>query len=186
VCGDESIAKMTDDLMPSRRRFLEFTGVGVGTAVAGCTELSEEGTPTADDQSEPTEQTGTTGDGSGGSGSGDGSRRVSVAVEPDQQALQETRSDIQQRLQEEEINQTEAQQEFAAAQQELVAEAVADVETAVEEAGATVEDALEAQGLLLVAGPADGLIDLLDAEATGGLLSADVFEQVRSQQGQQS
>lgn len=156
---------MTDST--SRRRFLALAGAGAGTSVAGCNGLLNDG-PAATDGPE--------------GGNGD-SRQATVAVEPDRQALQTARANVTQRVQSGELEQGEVQQEMVAAQQEIVADAVADAESTIGDSAVSVDDSQDAQGLLLVSGPATGLIDLLEAEAVGGLLEAAAFEEIRQQPG---
>lgn len=167
---------MTLHVLPSRRRFLGLTGAGVGVAVAGCAGLSGDTNPRSVDD-ESTNENAESGDGDVGV------RQVTLVVEPDQEALQEAQMEIQERVENEEIDPGQAQEEFLAVQQELVADAVTEAETAIEDVGATTNDAIEEQGALLIEGPADGLIDLLEEESVAGLVAAEMFIQAREQQG---
>jgi adenylosuccinate synthase len=120
----------------------------------------------------------------GEAGSSDGgANRATLIVEPDQQAMQEARANAMQ--QGGNMTRQEQQEAMQAAQeqmQEIVAEAIADAEAALEDTDVTVQDTASQQGALLIEGPATQLIDLLDADAVGGLVSAASFDELGQQQ----
>lgn len=133
--------------------------------MAGCNELSNE---------EPAAN----GDGGGGG------RQATLAVQPDQEAIQQESARISQEVQNGSLDQAEAQQEMQAVQQEAIGEAVTALESTLADTEVSIEDSSQTdQGVLLVAGPAGGLIDLLSEEAVGGLLAASAFEQMGQQAG---
>ena len=87
---------MTDQPTFNRRRVLELSGVGTTLAVAGCTsQLDDE---EVDGNGEL--------DGDRGELAAD-ERRVTMAVQPDQQALQQRQMELQQQAQAGEIDQEE-------------------------------------------------------------------------------
>lgn len=157
---------MTDQPTVTRRRVVELSGVGTTLAIAGCTgqlddsELEGDRGELADDE-----------------------RRVTMAVQLDQQALQQRQMEIQQQLQEGELDQQEAQAELESVQEELVDEAFETVRSEFEELDLTIEDTLD-DGIMLVAGPATDLIDATDTDAIQALAGGDLFEQAQ-QAGQQ-
>jgi len=157
---------MTDQPTFNRRRVLELSGVGTTLAIAGCTsqvddeELEGDRGELADDE-----------------------RRVTMAVQPDQEALQQRQMEIQQQVEEGEIDQQEAQAEIESLQAELVEEALETVRTEFEAFDLTIEDTLD-DGVMLVAGPATDLIDAVDLEIIQALAGGDLFEQAQQAQQQ--
>lgn len=159
---------MDPSTTPSRRQFLAMTGVGAGMSVAGCNGLIDDG---------PAQ----TGDGE--TGGGDGStRRATLVVQPDQQAMQAAERNATQQIDSGDGNQTAAVQQFQETQRELVGEAVEDIETAIDDGSVTIEDREEQVGALLVSGPAGAMIDLLSNESVGALVAEATFEQLGQQQ----
>lgn len=152
-----------DASTPSRRRFLALASTGAGLSLAGCNEVLDDG---------PAQ----TGDG------GDGEREVTLVAEPDQAAVQQERVRISQQVQNETIDRQEAQDALRQAQREAAGQAVEEVRSLVADGPVSVEDSLEAQGLLLVSGPANALIDLLSEDPVGGLAAASVFQDVQQRQ----
>lgn len=153
-----------DASTPSRRQFLALTGAGAGLSVAGCNALQSDGS-----------------DGSGGTEGSD--RTATLLVQPDQQAIEEARSNVTQQLEAGEINQSEAQVTLQEEQQTVVADAVAAAESEIEDGQLSIDDRKDAQGALLVSGPATGLIDLLGSESVGALLDEATFEEIGQQAG---
>lgn len=150
----------------NRRRILELSGVGTGLAIAGCTgQLDDNGLE--GDRGELA----------------DGERRVTMAVQPDQQALQQRQLEIQQQVQAGELEQQEAQAELQETQRELVEEAFETVLSEFEAFDLTIEDTLD-DGIMLVAGPATDLIDALELEVIQAIAEGSLFEQAQQQQEQ--
>lgn len=157
---------MTDQPTFNRRRVLELSSVGTGLAIAGCTgQLDNNGL-------------------SGDRGElADGERRVTMAVQIDQEAFQQRQLEIQQQLEAGELDQQEAQAELESFQQELVDDAF---ETALSEFEAfdlTIEDTLS-DGIMRVAGPATDLIDAVDIDVVQALAGEALFEQAQQAQQQ--
>lgn len=143
-----------------RRRFLEIAGTGAALSLAGCNAQQTDG-----------ETTGTTGSGA----------TVTVAVQPDQEQLQQREDEIRSQLESGNISQTEAQEQFRTAQSELRSAAVSSFEEQAAESGLTIEDSIEQFSVLLVSGPATALIDALSFEMVNGLLPAETFQQAKDQ-----
>lgn len=161
------------DFETDRRRFLELAGTGTALSLAGCSAL----------QNDAASQTTTTGTGEGG----DGSRRVAVTVQPDQQKLQKRRREIQSELSSGNVSRSEAQQQYQTAQQNLLTEAV---ESFRQRADSTenlrVVGAVEQFGIVLVAGAPTALIDSLSFDVVNALLPQKTFQQAKSQVQQQN
>ena len=157
---------MSDQPTFNRRRVLEISGVGTALAVAGCTSQLDDGVEGDRGELE------------------DDERRVTMVIEPDEEALQQRQMEIQQEVQAGELDEQEAQAEIQELQAELLEEAFENIQTEFAEFDLTIEDTLQDQ-ILLVAGPATDLIDAVDVEGIGGLLGSDAFEQAQEQQEQQ-
>ena len=148
------------ELDTGRRRFLEIAGTGAALSLVGCNAQQTDG-----------ETTGTTGSGA----------TVTVAVQPDQEQLQQREDEIRSQLESGNISQTEAQEQFRTAQSELRSAAVSSFEEQAAESGLTIEDSIEQFSVLLVSGPATALIDALSFEMVNGLLPAETFQQAKDQ-----
>jgi hypothetical protein len=161
------------DFETDRRRFLELAGTGTALSLAGCSAL----------QDDAVSQTTT----AGTDGSGDGSRRVAVTLQPDQQRLQERRQEIQSELSSGNVSRSEAQQQYQTAQQELLTRAV---DSFRQRAGSTenlrVVGTVERFGIVLVAGGPATLIDSLSFETVNALLPQETFQRAKSQAQQGS
>jgi len=144
-----------------RRRFLEIAGTGAALSLAGCNAQQTDG--------ETTEAAGSNG------------ATVTVAVQPDQEQLQQREDEIRSQLESGNISQTEAQEQFRTAQSELRSAAVSSFEEQAAESGLTIEDSIEQFSVLLVSGPATALIDALSFEMVNGLLPAETFQQAKDQ-----
>lgn len=156
------------DFETDRRRFLQLAGAGAAASFAGCSAL----------QGEEVQPEATTQEGVGDSAT------VTVAIEIDQEALQQLQADLQSKLQNGTINQTEAQREFQQAQTELVTQAVDSFrEWTEDEDSIAIDEAAEQLGILLVSGTPVTLIESLTEAEVRGLLPADVFEEAQSQSG---
>jgi len=154
---------MSDQPTFNRRRILELSGVGTALAVAGCTsQLDDDGVEGDRGELE------------------DDERRVTMVIEPDQEALQQRQIELEQ----EGVDQQEAQAELQELQAELLEQAFENVQAEFAEFDLTIEETLQDQ-ILLVAGRATDLIDAVDVEGIGGLLGSDAFEQAQQQQEQQ-
>ncbi|WP_256288159.1 hypothetical protein [Halobellus inordinatus] len=144
-----------------RRRFLEIAGTGAALSLAGCNAQQTDG-----------ETTGT---------AGSNGATVTVAVQPDQEQMQQREDEIRSQLESGNISQTEAQEQFRTAQSELRSAAVSSFEEQAAESGLTIEDSIEQFSVLLVSGPATALIDALSFEMVNGLLPAETFQQAKDQ-----
>jgi len=158
---------MSDQLTINRRRVLELSGVGTGLAIAGCTDNNQFDF-----------------DGDRGELEAD-ERRVTMALELDQQQLQQRQQELLQQVQEEEISQEEAQAELQELQEQLIDEAFDSLEDAFADLDLTIEDRLtDEQPLMVVAGPATDIIDALETDVIQVLGSQSLFEQIQEAQEQ--
>lgn len=151
---------MFDDT--GRRRFLQLAGTGTAASMAGCSALSNH-------------------NGAGGDGSEPAT--VTLAVQPDQQSLQELQSEIQSRVQSGELDRMQAQQAFQRRRAELTRTAVDAFRNRTGNVSVNVDDAVARFGVLRVSGDPAALIETLSFEEVSGLFPAATFEQARAQAG---
>jgi hypothetical protein len=149
---------MFDDT--GRRRFLQLAGTGTAASMAGCSALSNHN---GGDGSEPA--------------------TVTLAVQPDQQSLQELQSEIQSRVQSGELDRMQAQQAFQRRRAELTRTAVDAFRNRTGNVSVNVDDAVARFGVLRVSGDPAALIETLSFEEVSGLFPAATFEQARAQAG---
>lgn len=154
------------DFTTDRRRFLQLAGTGAAISVAGCNSLQnggEQSTPEANDEIEDT-------------------ATVTLAVEIDEEALQEEQVKLQQQLANNTINQTEAQERFVSFQSELIAEAISRLEERVQDDPAiSIDDTAEQLGIVLVSGTPKALIETLSSDVARGLFPEATFEEAQAQ-----
>lgn len=160
-----------------RRRFLELAGTGTAISIAGCNAFQSDGGDGT------TETDGS--DGTGGSGGG-GEATVTLAVQPDQEELEQRQSEIQAEVQSENMSQLEArrayQQRVQQAQAELTKAAAETFEGRVaDESALTIDDSISQFGVFLLTGTPVALIDTLSYEEVGQLLPEPVFEEAQAQ-----
>lgn len=148
------------DLEPNRRRFLATAGTGLTLSLAGCS------APTPDDGQPATEAS-------------DGERMtVTLALEIDQQALQDVQQNLTQELENGTVNRTEAQEQLQAAEVEMLGAAAADFQDRIADRDTiSVTDTAEQIGVLLVSGTPAALIETLSYEEVRGLVGAETFQQ---------
>jgi len=144
----------------SRRQVLGATATGTALSLAGCSALDDdEAVPDAEES--------------------DGTATVAVDIDDE---MDEREAEIQQQLEDEEISQEEAQAEFQEAQVEALENAVAAVESyAANIDGLDVLETSDQAGALLVDGDPAAMIEALDTDDVGALVSAARFEQFREQ-----
>jgi len=154
---------MFDDT--GRRQFLQLTGTGTALSLSGCSALSNH-------------------NGSGG-GEGDESATVTLAVQPDQQSLQELQSEIQSQVQSGELDRMQAQAEFRRGRIELTRDAVDTFRNRTDtgNVSVSVDDSVADFGVLLISGDPAALIETLSVEEVSGLFPAETFEQAQAQAG---
>ncbi|WP_136590454.1 hypothetical protein [Salinigranum halophilum] len=158
------------DFDTGRRRFLELAGTGTALSLAGCSALQDDAAP------QTTAETATT------AGSEGGTRRVTVALQADQQALQRRQQEISSELRAGNLTRSEAQQQYQATQQELLSNAVASFTDRVEStASLSVVDSVDQFGVFLVEGSATAVLDTLSFGSVNALLAAETFQQARQQ-----
>ncbi|MFB6109413.1 MAG: hypothetical protein ABEJ60_00865 [Halodesulfurarchaeum sp.] len=153
------------DLEPKRRRFLELAGTGMTLSLAGCSAPSPSGTRAA------TEEIG---------------ERVTVtlALEIDQQALQNVRRRLTQKLQNGTINRTEAQKQFYAAEENLLKEAASAFRDRIAGLDSiAVTKSAPRIGVLLVSGTPAALIETLSYQEVRGLFPEGTFQRAVEQVG---
>ena len=153
---------MFDDT--GRRRFLQLAGTGTAASMAGCSALSNH---------------------NGGSAGGDGteSATVTLAVQPDQQSLQELQSEIQSQVQSGELDRMQAQREFQQRRTELTRNAVDTFRNRTGNVSVSVDDTVSQFGVMRVSGDPAALIETLSFEEVSGLFPAAAFEQAQAQAG---
>ncbi|MFB6297780.1 MAG: hypothetical protein ABEH56_04595 [Salinirussus sp.] len=166
------------DLEPGRRRFLTLAGTGAVFSLAGCPGTEGDTTSTS------TTTAGLETDSSqlDESPDGDGERTAAVAVQPDQEELRQRQQQIQSQLQAGNITRREAQQQFQTAETELRGQAVASFrEQVTPDTGIEITDAVDQFGILLLTGPASGLVDTLGLSEVSALLPRETFQQAKQQ-----
>lgn len=148
-----------------RRRFLQAAGTGTVLSLAGCSAFQLDG-----------------GDDRGASGSTGGEEAtVTVAVQPDREALRERRSEIQSRVQSGNLSRQEARMEMQSARAELMRDATGAFERRVDDESAlAIEDSVAEIGAYRVTGSTTALIGTLSATEVGALLPESRFEEARS------
>jgi len=152
---------MFDDT--GRRQFLQLAGTGTAASLAGCSALSDH-------------------NGGGGAGGEGEAATVALAVQPDQQSLQQLQSEIQQQVQSGELDRMQAQAEFRRQRMELTREAVGTFRNRTN-VSVSVDDSVAQFGVLLVTGEPTALIETLAFEEVSGLFPESTFEQARAQAG---
>ncbi|XVH31456.1 hypothetical protein ACNS7O_13835 [Haloferacaceae archaeon DSL9] len=150
----------------ARRRFLQAAGAGTSAAVAGCMGLQLSGQSSEDD--------------SEGDADPDDPRATAV-IQPDPEEVEAIRAEVQREYEEGELDEGEANAELQSRQQELLAETGEAFEAEAQERDVEIVDAIREQGAYLVAGSAEGILELLDLETVYGLVSAAVFEEAQGQ-----
>lgn len=153
---------MFDDT--GRRRFLQLASTGTAASLAGCSALSNH-------------------QGDGGGGEGGETATVALAVQPNQQSLQELQSEIQAQVQSGELDPRQAQAEFQRQRTELTRNAVDSFRNRTGNVSVSVDDTVAQFGVLLVSGDPTALIETLSFEEVSGLLPASTFEQAQAQAG---
>ena len=153
---------MFDDT--GRRRFLQLAGTGTAASLAGCSAPSNHN--------------------DGGAG-GDGAEpaTVTLAVQPDQQSLQELQSEIQSQVQSGELDRMQAQREFQQRRTELTRNAVGTFRNRTSNVSVSVDGTVAQFGVMRVSGEPAALIEALSFEEVSGLFPASAFEQAQTQAG---
>jgi hypothetical protein len=152
---------MFDDT--GRRKFLQLAGTGTALTLSGCSALSNH-------------------DGDGSAGGAGETATVTLAVQPDQQSLQQLQSEIQSQVQSGELDRMQAQAEFRRRRIELTRAAVGTFRNR-SNVSVSVDDTVAEFGVLLVSGEPAALIETLSLAEVSGLFSASTFEEARAQVG---
>jgi len=147
---------MFDDT--GRRQFLQIAGAGTAASLSGCSALSNH-------------------DG----GESGGSATVTLAVQPDQQSLQELQSEIQSQVQSGELDRMQAQAEFQRRRAELTRDAVDTFRNRTGDVSVAVDDSVAEFGVMLVSGEPAALIETLPLEEVSGLFPPSMFERAQAQ-----
>jgi len=153
---------MFDDT--GRRQFLQLAGTGTAASLAGCSALSNH-------------------QGEGGGGENAEPATVTLAVQPDQQSLQELQSEIQSQVQSGELDPQQAQAQFQRRRTELTRDAVGAFRNRTGNVSVSVDNTVAQFGVLLVSGDPAALIEALAFEEVSGLFPASTFEQAQAQAG---
>ncbi|AOW80387.1 hypothetical protein HTSR_1209 [Halodesulfurarchaeum formicicum] len=152
------------ELRTNRRRFLQTAGTGLTLSIAGCSAPAPSSGQAATDEQ------------------GDGSATVTIALEIDQETLQEKQNSLTEQLQNGSLNQTEARQQLYAAERELLGEAAATLEDRIaSDERISVAESAEEMGVLLVTGSADALIRTLGYPEVRGLFPETTYEDALAQ-----
>lgn len=118
---------------------------------------------------------------------GSGAQTVTVALEPDQAALQQRQSAIQSRMRDGNMSRREAQRAFQEARTQLLTDAANSFKRRVSDtSGLAIENSIAEAGAFLVTGTPSALVGLLSATEVSALLPEPVFERARSQVGGQN
>jgi hypothetical protein len=139
-----------------QRQFLQLAGTGTAASLAGCSALSNH-----DGDVEPT--------------------TVTLAVQPDEQSMQELQSEIQSQVQSGELDRMEAQEEFRQGRIELTRNAVDDFRNRTDNVSVTIDDTVEQFGVMRVTGEPSALIETLSFEEVSGLFPASTFDEAQAQ-----
>lgn len=155
---------MFDDT--GRRKFLQLAGTGGALSMAGCSALSDH-------------------NGSGGAGDAGETATVTLAVQPDQQSLQQLQSEIRSQVQSGDLDRMQAQAVFRRRRIELTRDAVDTFRNRTDtgNVSVSVDDSVADFGVLLVSGDPAALIETLSLAEVSGLFPADTFEQAQAQAG---
>ncbi|MFB6255590.1 MAG: hypothetical protein ABEH58_02505 [Haloplanus sp.] len=145
-----------------RRQFLQLAGTGTAASLAGCSALSSQ---------------------QGDSGEGAAPATVTLAVQPDQQSLQELQSEIQSQVQSGELDPQQARAQFERRRTELTRSAVDTFRNRTGNVSVSVDNTVAQFGVLLVSGDPAALIETLAFEEVSGLFPASTFEQAQAQAG---
>lgn len=150
-----------------RRRFLELAGTGTALSLAGCSAVQDSVAPGSEEPS-------------------DGEKAVAIAVSVDQQKMQQRQQEIRSEFDSGNITRKEAQERYQTVQTELRKKAVASfTEQVKSDSELTIKDSVDQFGVVLVTGPATGLIDLLSETDVQGLFPKATFQRAKQQAGQQ-
>jgi hypothetical protein len=153
----------------NRRRFLQGVGTGSGVGLAGCAALDSGNQESGGNTTDNGEQ-----DTSGGSIPEDG---VAVSLALDQAQLRSKQRELQQQLSQGNVTQQAARNQLLELQRTLSSEAAEKFENATDEIEIT-QRKLE-QGILVVEGPSQAMIDALQYDSVSALVSTN---RVRQQQ----
>ncbi|MFB6085556.1 MAG: hypothetical protein ABEJ84_01905 [Halodesulfurarchaeum sp.] len=157
------------NLDTNRRRFLQLAGSGGALSLAGCS--APVPGSTLDETGEHV----------------DGRATVTVALEIDEEALQQAREDLVAQIRNGTINQTAAQERLYETERELLAEAAASFRDHLEATAAlSEENAAVKIGVFLITGTPTALIDSIGRPEVRGLFSAETFQQALAQQAGES
>lgn len=154
----------------TRRGLLALAG---GIALAGCSGFGDggESPPESPADDEPDLE-----------GEPGEPRTVTVAVQPEPGALREAQVAVTEALEDGELTQEEARQELARRERELLSEATADAEEVIASGDLSIRETIAPQGVLLVEGTPEGLLDLLAAPMVNALLGEQQFERARQRE----
>ncbi|WP_248896771.1 hypothetical protein [Haloplanus halobius] len=142
-----------------RRRFLQLAGTGTALSLSGCSALSNhDGGAT-----EPATAT--------------------LAVQPDEESLQELQAEIRSQVESGELDRMQAQSAFRRRRIELTQEAVGRFQNRTGNTSVTVDDTISEFGVMRVTGSPAALLETLGYEEVSGIFPTSAFEEARSQAG---
>ncbi|PGF18422.1 hypothetical protein CP556_18220 [Natrinema sp. CBA1119] len=146
--------------LSTRRGFLALTATGTAASLAGCSQLES----LAQNDSE------------------DGGNAVTVAVQPDREALTSLQEEVQNNASDENLSQQEAQQVYRERQRELVAETATAFEESASERDFTIEASETEYGLFRVTGSDGAIMDALRNGDVTGIYPGEQYELLVQQQ----
>jgi|GEM_PF-602448 hypothetical protein len=146
--------------LSTRRGFLALTGTGTAASLAGCSQLES---LTQND-------------------SENGGDAVTVAVQPDREALTSLQEEVQNNASDENLSQQEAQQVYRERQRELVAETATAFEESASERDFTIEASETEYGLFRVTGSDGAIMDALRNGDISGIYPGERYEVIVQRQ----
>lgn len=136
---------------PSRRDVLAGVGSSASVALAGCLDA-------LDDEDEAPDP--------------DNGYEAGMVVDVSQEELLQIQQEVQQEVEEGELDEEEMQDEIQQRQLELIDTRMDDAESSIDDAALDVEDRFDDLGVILVVGDAGAMIEMLDGDAIGSIVSA--------------
>lgn len=149
--------------LSTRRGFLALTGTGTAASLAGCSQLES----LAQNDSE------------------NGGDAVTVAVQPDREALTSLQEEVQNNASDENLSQREFQQVYRERQRELVAETATAFEESANERDFTIEASETEYGLFRVTGSDGAIMDALQNGDVSGIYPGERYELLVQRQERQ-
>lgn len=159
--------------MDTTRRGMLALGTATAVALAGCSGSDDGESPPANTTNDtPTDTEDDTGD----------SRTVAVAVQPAPGALRDAQTEIANALESGEIDRQQARERLAERERELLSTATDDAEELIEGTAIQLRESIPPQGVLLVEGSPEAILDLLAAPMVNAIVGEQEFEVARQRE----